>query len=666
MSVNGDTRGAAMGIDGAMVQMISHGLISGALFFCVGVLYDRVHSREISAYGGVVNTMPIFAAFAVLFALANSGLPATSGFVGEFLVIIASFRADFWYAFLAGLTLILGAAYTLWLVKRVIFGAVANDHVAALTDVNAREFIVLGVLAVAVLLLGLWPAPLLEVMRPTVENLVQQITAQALKLSMQSGPEMGGRQVGGGGDLRRSTAMCVILARRRVPDAIARAGSRTCLSLLTLAGAACMTVRYGVQARVTAFDGMFVADPMGDVLKLFSYGTVAVAFLYSREYLQRRGLFKGEYFVLALVALLGVDGDGVGRQPADACISASSCCRCRCTRWSRSTATSGVAAESAMKYFVLGAIASGTLLYGFSIVYGVTGTLQLDELAVGVREVGAAQPRPDLRPGVHHRRHRVQVRRRAVPHVGAGRLSRRADAGDAVHRLGAEDRVVRARDPRARRRARCDGRELAGHADRAGGAVDAHRQRGRDRADEPQAHAGVLDDLARRLHPARHPRRHDRRLPRVDVLHADLRHHDGRLLRHDPAAVAQGFEADQLEDFKGLNRTSPWFAAIMMMLMFSTAGVPPFVGFWAKLAVIGAVLDVGLAWLAAVAVVLSVVGGVLLPARRQADVLRRADRQSRDRGGGTLRAVLSANGVAVLALGVFPSALIDLCARVLP
>ena len=180
MSVNADTRGAAMGIEGAMVQMISHGLISGALFFCVGVLYDRVHSREINAYGGVVNTMPIFAAFAVLFALANSGLPATSGFVGEFLVIIASFRADFWYAFLAGLTLILGAAYTLWMVKRVIFGAVANDNVAGLTDLNAREFVVLGVLALAVLALGLWPAPLLEVMHKTVENLVQTITTPKL------------------------------------------------------------------------------------------------------------------------------------------------------------------------------------------------------------------------------------------------------------------------------------------------------------------------------------------------------------------------------------------------------------------------------------------------------------------------------------------------------
>jgi len=180
LRVNGDVRGAAMGIDGAMVQMISHGLISGALFFCVGVLYDRVHSREISAYGGVVNKMPIFAAFAVLFAMANSGLPATSGFVGEFLVIIASFRADFWYAFLAGLTLILGAAYTLWLVKRVVFGPVANDHVAHLTDVNGREIVVLGILAFAVLLLGVWPAPLLEVMRPTVEHLVQQITVSKL------------------------------------------------------------------------------------------------------------------------------------------------------------------------------------------------------------------------------------------------------------------------------------------------------------------------------------------------------------------------------------------------------------------------------------------------------------------------------------------------------
>jgi NADH-quinone oxidoreductase subunit M len=165
-----------------MVQMVSHGLISGALFLCVGVMYDRVHSREISAYGGVVNTMPKFAAFMVLFALANSGLPGTSGFVGEFLVILAAFKANFWYAFLAALTLILGAAYTLWLVKRVIFGEVANHHVAELKDLNYREFIILAVLAIAVLLVGLWPAPLLEVMQATVHHLVQQISASKLPL----------------------------------------------------------------------------------------------------------------------------------------------------------------------------------------------------------------------------------------------------------------------------------------------------------------------------------------------------------------------------------------------------------------------------------------------------------------------------------------------------
>jgi NADH-quinone oxidoreductase subunit M len=178
----GTVQGAGMGIDGAMVQMISHGLISGALFLCVGVMYDRVHSREISAYGGVVNTMPKFAAFMVLFALANAGLPGTSGFVGEFLVIIAAFKANFWYAFLAAMTLILGAAYTLWLVKRVIFGEVANQHVAELQDLNPREFIILGALAIGVLVVGLWPAPLLEVMQATVQHLVQQIAASKLPL----------------------------------------------------------------------------------------------------------------------------------------------------------------------------------------------------------------------------------------------------------------------------------------------------------------------------------------------------------------------------------------------------------------------------------------------------------------------------------------------------
>ncbi len=180
LATTGTVHGAGMGLDGAMVQMVSHGLVSGALFFCVGVLYDRLHTRDISAYGGVVNTMPVFGFFAVLFAMANAGLPGTSGFVGEFLVIVASFKANFWYAFVAALTLILGAAYTLWLVKRVIWGEVANDGVASLKDVNAREFIVLAALALAVLGLGVWPAPLLDTMRPTIEQLVTQLMISKL------------------------------------------------------------------------------------------------------------------------------------------------------------------------------------------------------------------------------------------------------------------------------------------------------------------------------------------------------------------------------------------------------------------------------------------------------------------------------------------------------
>jgi NADH-quinone oxidoreductase subunit M len=156
--------------------MISHGFVSGALFLCVGVMYDRMHSRQIADYGGVVNTMPVFAAFMVFFAMANAGLPGTSGFVGEFMVILSSFKANFWIAFAAGTTLIFGAAYTLWMVKRVVFGEVAKEGVEKLTDVNNREFFFLAMLAVAVLGLGLWPAPLLDVMNATVDNLVIQIT----------------------------------------------------------------------------------------------------------------------------------------------------------------------------------------------------------------------------------------------------------------------------------------------------------------------------------------------------------------------------------------------------------------------------------------------------------------------------------------------------------
>ena len=171
---------SAMGIEGALVQMLSHGFVSGAMFFCIGVMYDRVHSRQIADYGGVVNTMPKFAALFMLFSMANAGLPATSGFVGEFMVILAAVKYNFWVAFAAATTMIVGAAYTLWMYKRVVFGSVANHHVADLTDINSREFLVLALLAVGALGMGLYPHPFTEVMHSSVNELLRHVAVSKI------------------------------------------------------------------------------------------------------------------------------------------------------------------------------------------------------------------------------------------------------------------------------------------------------------------------------------------------------------------------------------------------------------------------------------------------------------------------------------------------------
>jgi len=170
----------AYGVEGAMVQMVSHGFISGAMFLCVGVLYDRLHSRQIADYGGVVNKMPAFAAFFMLFAMANAGLPGTSGFVGEFMVIMGTMKVSFWYAFLAALTLILGAAYTLWMYKRVVFGQVTNAAVEELNDISKREFVLLAILAMMVLWLGVYPYPLTDVMHTTIDQLLIHVNNSKL------------------------------------------------------------------------------------------------------------------------------------------------------------------------------------------------------------------------------------------------------------------------------------------------------------------------------------------------------------------------------------------------------------------------------------------------------------------------------------------------------
>jgi len=169
-----------MGIEGGLVQMVSHGFVSAAMFLCVGVMYDRMHTHRIADFGGVVNTMPKFAAFMMLFSMANAGLPATSGFVGEFMVILAAVKVNFWLGFLAATTLILGAAYTLWMYKRVIYGAVANAHVAALTDLNRREFWLLATLAALVLAMGIYPKPFIDVMHASVSELLAQVANSKL------------------------------------------------------------------------------------------------------------------------------------------------------------------------------------------------------------------------------------------------------------------------------------------------------------------------------------------------------------------------------------------------------------------------------------------------------------------------------------------------------
>jgi NADH-quinone oxidoreductase subunit M len=169
-----------LGVSGGIVQMIAHGFVSGAMFLCIGVLYDRVHSREIASYGGVVNTMPKFAAFALLFAMANCGLPATAGFVGEWMVILGAVKYNFWIGGAAATALIFGAAYTLWMYKRVYLGPVANDDVKALVDINSREFLMLALLAVAVLYMGIYPKPFTDVMNTSVADLLKHVATSKL------------------------------------------------------------------------------------------------------------------------------------------------------------------------------------------------------------------------------------------------------------------------------------------------------------------------------------------------------------------------------------------------------------------------------------------------------------------------------------------------------
>jgi NADH-quinone oxidoreductase subunit N len=432
------------------------------------------------------------------------------------------------------------------------------------------------------------------------------------------------------------------------------------LSVLALAGTAVCTLHFPAGGRTLAFNGLYVADRMGDVLKLFAYGTVAVAFMYSREYLARRGLFKGEYFVLGLFALLGImvmisAGSLLTIYLGLELLSLSLYAMVAFDR------DSGVAAESAMKYFVLGAIASGSLLYGISIIYGVTGSLELDELAVAIGEVGpsklglvfglvfivvgvafkfGAVPFHMWIPDVYHGAPTpVTLFIVSAPKLSSFVLAMRVLAEGLGSMVASWQQMLIA---------------IAVLSLLLGNIVAiAQTNLKRMLAYSTISNVGFI---------------------LLGILAGTEEGYQAAMFYTFTYVVMavgsfgmilllarEGFEADRIEDFKGLNRKSPWFAAVMAMLMFSTAGVPPFVGFWAKIGVIQAILHLGMTWLAVLAVVVSVVAAYYYLRVIKFMYFDDASDSVGVSGGGTVRALLTLNGLAVLALGVFPGALMQIC-----
>jgi NADH-quinone oxidoreductase subunit N len=437
------------------------------------------------------------------------------------------------------------------------------------------------------------------------------------------------------------------------------------LAYVTLAVAAVLTLQQHFNGRVTALNGFYVADPMGSLLKLFSYGAVAVSFLYSHEYLKRRQLFKGEYYILGLFALVGImvlisAGNLLTIYLGVELLSLSLYAMVAFDR------DSGVAAESAMKYFVLGAMASGTLLYGMSMIYGVTHSMQLDEIALAVHELGANQlgltfglmfliagiafkfgavPFHMWLPDVYHGAPTpVTVFIGSAPKIASFALAIRllAESLGAMSETWQQILIV-----------------LAVLSMGIGNVVAiAQTNIKRMLAYSTISHVGfiLLGFIAATTQGYRASLYYT--LTYVIMALGSF----GVVL----LLARQGFESDQLDDFKGLNKKSPWFAAVMLMLMFSTAGVPPFVGFWAKIEVLSAVLNVGYTWLAASAVFFSVIGAFYYIRVVKLMYFDQPIDSTAIDASGAMRTVISLNGLAVLVLGIVPSVLLDLCARVLP
>ncbi len=434
------------------------------------------------------------------------------------------------------------------------------------------------------------------------------------------------------------------------------------LSLLSLVIAALITVRYGVTERVLAFNGTFVADPMGNVLKLSTYGATALSLLYAREYLARRGLLKGEYFVLVLFAMLGVM----------VMISAASLLTIYLGVELLSLSLyglvafdrdNGVAAESAMKYFVLGAIASGMLLYGMSVIYGVTGTLELSQIAnripsIGVHSLGLAFGLAFLVVGVAFKFGAVPFHM-WVPDVYHGSPTAITLFVGSAPKIASFALAMRLL------------------VDGMGGMVEQWRPMLIVLAVLSMAIGNVVaiaqSNIKRML--AYSTISHVGFIL-LGVLAGTVQGYQAAMfytLTYVLTAVGsfgvilllsrQGFESDAIDDFKGLAKKSPWFAAVMAMLIFSTAGVPPFVGFTAKLAVIQSVIGIGYTWLAGVAVFFSVIGAYYYIRVVKVMYFDAPIDNGQIEAGSALRIVLSLNGLAVLVLGLLPGALLDLCIR---
>jgi NADH-quinone oxidoreductase subunit N len=461
-----------------------------------------------------------------------------------------------------------------------------------------------------------------------------------------------------------AAAACVILlVDVFLPER--RRGFTFLLTIVALVGGSWVTSVVATPDRTVALYGHFVADPMGTVLKLFAYGAAAVALLYSREYLAKRGLLRGEYCVLALLAVLGIQvivsaGSLLSLYMGIEIMSLSLYAMVAFDR------DNGIAAEAAMKYFVLGAIASGTLLYGISIIYGVTGTILLDDLTgavqgadasgiglllglafvvVGVAFKFGAVPFHMWLPDVYHGSPTaVTLFVGSAPKIASFALAIRLLAeglGGAVEAW--QDMLI----------------VLAVLSMTLGNVVAiAQSNIKRMLAYSAISHVGFI---------------------LLGVLAGNATGYQAAMfytLTYVIMATGafgivllmsrKGFEAELLDDYRGLNRKNPWFAFVMLLLMFGLAGVPPTVGFWAKVQVISAVLDIGLTWLAALAVLLSVVGAYYyLRIVKLMYFDEAADREALQ-AGGAFRVVLSLNGLAVLALGLFPGALLALCAHVLP